>query len=289
MTRVLYTSKRKKKARRRFSRPTRLFLALFFCVITFLIALFFVLRIPYLQIRRIEVLGIEILDAQKIKEHVSDSLKGTDWFFIPRGFIFAANTQKAGDELTHTFLKIRSVEIKKEFPDVLNVFIRERNLFGIFCNDLAASKEPLPKESNPSAESTSVSQCGYLDEDGFVYGEAPEARGSLLIKVKSDAPLFRIGAQSVDGATMARLVLVRQELSRVTGIRVTSFELSSQMVSEMRLETAEGFKIFIKKDDDFAKRFQVLKKVLDDEIKGNFGRLAYLDLRFGNKVFYKMK
>lgn len=289
MTRVLYTPKRKRKMRRGFSPVSRLFLAVSLCVITFLVAVFFLLRIPYLQIQRIEVLGTETLDSQKIKEQVSSALKGTYWFFLPKGFIFAVDTQKLSNELMGDFLKIRAVTIKNEFPDVLNVSISERNLFGIFCNDLAEPEKTDQKESDPSVQSKSVSQCGYLDEDGFVYGEAPEARGSLLTKVKSDVSLFKIGSQLVDAVTMGRMALIRQELNRITGIRVTSFELSSRILSEMRLETAEGFKIFIKKDDDFAKRFQVLKKVLDDEMKGNRERLAYLDLRFGNKVFYKMK
>ena len=289
MTRVLYTPKRKKKILRGFSRFTHWFLMLFFCMIAFLAALFFLLRIPYLQIQRIEILGIETLDVQKIKEQVSDSLKGTYWFFVPKRFIFAADAQKLSDELTSAFLKIRAADIKKEFPGAIHILISERNLFGIFCNDLAEAQEADQKESDMPVQNKAVSQCGYLDEDGFVYGEAPEARGSLLTKVKSDAPLFKIGSQSVDAATMGRMALVRQELHRITGIRVTSFELSSRLFSEMRLETAEGFKIFLKKDDDFVKRFQVLKKVLDDEIKENFRRLAYIDLRFGNKVFYKMK
>jgi hypothetical protein len=41
--------------------------------------------------------------------------------------------------------------------------------------------------------------------------------------------------------------------------------------------------------DDYSRVFSVLKTVLENEIKDKAKDIDYIDLRFGNKVFYKYK
>lgn len=266
-SRIVYTPRENKKISR-FSR-TRLFIYAGILVFLFMASgAVYAMRFPQWQIKEISLSGLEALGEEEMISVIKESFSGNFAFLIPRSSFFMVNTQKLAIALEEKFPRIRRVVVTKSFPDLLRVSVKERRPFGIFC---------------------AVSRCAYVDDSGFAYEEAPNSLGSLIIKITSDAQDLKIPAQAFDNLLFDRMKLVSEGLKNKFDFDTIGYQLFSKIPREIRITTSYGFQIYINQDDDFESVFKVLKTVLDEEIKEKRARLEYIDLRFGNKVFYKYK
>lgn len=264
--RILYTT-REAKLVKKVSKKRIWFLLALFGLKMFLIGGIYLLRLPYWQVEKIEVGGLEVIDYQDIKTRVDEFLSRKILFLLPQSSFLLLDSRRLAAILQREFPRIESLLVKKIFPDSLVVFLKERELFGVFCND----------------------GCVYIDKQGFAYDFAPSSFGSLLVKIKSDAAEVHVGTTLLEQNLMDDFILLSAELEKAAGVRPVAYEFLSKVSSEIKVETSEGFKIFFKRSGNFNNSFGVLKTVLEQEIKNKRPQLEYIDLRFGNKVFYKFK
>ncbi|MFY9462699.1 MAG: FtsQ-type POTRA domain-containing protein [Candidatus Sungiibacteriota bacterium] len=235
----------------------------------------FVLRAPRLQIQDIALSGIKILDEQAVRDRISAAFVGARALIFPRSSFFLADTDEIAYRLKQDFLRIRDVAVAKKFPDKLEIVINERVFWGVFCN---------------RAQGSSTPACAYIDPDGIAYEYAPEPQGKLIISIRSDeGGDIILGMPAIDFAVMAEIRNLAEKIPAETGIAIMDFELRTRVPSEIRAIAGEGFAMIFKREDDYAAILRVLKRVLEGEIKDKQSRLDYIDLRFGNKVFYKLK
>ena len=235
----------------------------------------FVLRAPRLQIQDIAVRGIKTLDEQAVRERIGAALAGARFYFLPRSSFFLADTGVIASHLKKDFPRIRDAAVAKQFPDKIEVAITEREFWGVFCNGITGSSTPV---------------CAYIDPDGIAYESSPKPQGKLIVSIQSDGREdIALGAPAVDQAVMAEIHALAEKVPAAIGSVITDFELRARVPSEIRAETAEGFVLIFKREDEYASILRVLKRVLDGEIKDKRVLLDYIDLRFGNKVFYKLR
>lgn len=265
--RILYTARDTKFSKKKISQKEIWILLILTGLVAILGGAIYFLRLSYWQIKKVEVGSSGVLAPQEIKARIDYFLGGRILFFLPRGSFLLFSSSGLASVLQKEFPQIESVAIQKEFPDYLRVVVKERELFGIFCNE----------------------GCVYIDKQGFAYDYAPGSSGSLLIKIKSDAAEARIGSTVLDAGLISEFLLISSGVSKVSGAKVIVYEFSFKVPSEIKVETSEGFKIVFKRGGDFESSFRILQTVLQQEIKEKRPRLDYLDLRFGNKVFYKFK
>lgn len=232
-------------------------------------------RMPSLQISKIALSGAHTLDERVVRERIGTHLAGTRALILPENFFFFVNTGAIASDLESTFARIEHATAVKNFPDMLDVAITERTFWGVFCNGSQGSSTPV---------------CGYIDSAGVVYERAPESKGQLIVVIRSDTEdTAIIPRQAVDPGAMAHIRALAEKLPTETGITVASFDLRSRVPSEIRATAGEGFTLIFKREDDIRAMAHVLKRVLNEEIKDKRSRLDYIDLRFGNKVFYKLR
>lgn len=281
-SRILYTPRERKQKQKKFSREK---LWIIFAVAGFLV--FFVLcvvvvRLSYFQIRDIAVneipgdagaLGTE-QDNLDIRNALDTMLSGNYALVIPRRFVFAMSGSAMEDRLLAGFPRFEKIVVAKKIPHGLSVSYAKRIFFALLCNE---------------ASRTDVSYCGYIDRTGFVYADAPEASGSLIVKIKSDLADIKVGTRAIEEQTVKQMALFGDGMQSIAGLRLTSYELSTQAPDELRIRTADGFTLIVKKDGNPESILRILRTVLDQEIKDNKSKLDYIDLRLGNKVFYKYK
>lgn len=278
-SRILYTPReeiiRRKRRRRRSSVIAVLFITIFGTA-----ALIYILRLPYWQIKHIEITGSETLSEDDLRLTTEEELRGSRFYFIPRKAIFALDGKEFSAAIITKFPKIAQLQVKKIFPDSLSLRVREREFFGVYCNDLdTATSTPLRGET----------VCVYIDRNGFAYEKAPQVSGSLIVKISSDQSAVLVPGQLIQPEIMEKMRDIASLLERIAEIKVTGYILFSKIESEIRTMTADGFELWFKSEDDFEKAAFVLKRVLDEEIKEQKPRLQYVDLRLGNKVFYKVR
>lgn len=232
-------------------------------------------HLPYWRIRNISVQG-ESTPAEKknVQDHVVAQLKKTYALIIPADLFFLVHADVIQRAVEQQFLSFARAAVTKQFPDSMAVVLTKRKLFGVYCNDLQTPVNPT---------------CAYLDETGFLYDLAPTASGSLLLRMHTDSQTVATGTQVFDRALMQRLTELKNGVARTINANVLGFERTSRSPGDLRMQAAEGFSLIVKEDDDIAALLKVLRTVMANEIKDRRSRLDYIDLRFGNKVFFKLK
>ncbi|MEK7541879.1 MAG: FtsQ-type POTRA domain-containing protein [Patescibacteria group bacterium] len=247
-----------------------------------------ILSMPSLQINEVAISGLATLDEAAVRERIGARFSGDTFFRIPRSSYFLADTETLGADLRAAFPVIAELHVDKSFPDGLTVAIREREFWAIMCNTLSRLETSSP--SGRAASENTAPQCVAIDETGFGYAPAPRPQGGLILTIATDGTLLVPGKQEIPQALMRRLRIVRDGITSTTGLEVSGFELRDRVPAEIRVRTADGFVVFFRaEEDDFANALRVLKKVLDAEIGDRRAELEYIDARFGNKAFYKMR
>lgn len=236
-------------------------------------------HLPYLQVQEIRVVGSDTEeDAQDIQMKINGLLSGRYGFLIPKRFILGLNTRALEQNLLTALPRFEKIVVAKQFPHTLSVSYTPRVFFALLCHDVVE---------------TETIACGYLDRTGFIYEDAPEAFGSLILKIHSDFPAVKVGTRAIDERTVQQMALLGESIQGIAGLRLLGFELMLQAPDELRVRVAPpaggGFMLIVRKDDNPEAVLHILRTVLHEEIKDRKSKLDYVDLRFGNKVFYKFK
>ncbi|MBI4137715.1 MAG: FtsQ-type POTRA domain-containing protein [Candidatus Sungbacteria bacterium] len=300
MARILYTlpdsgRRGRKRTFIRLLAPRNVFL--FIALVAAGGAGIFSLRHPYARIARIEVLGAQSVSGDEIRSRAAALLSGSYAFVIPKDFFGLVNAGAIKKTLEKDFLRIADAEVIKEFPDSLRISVRERSSWAIACPQEIRQQLPqsLPATGTPAAAGSlgtgarrQAPACVFIDENGFAYEEAPRTFGALVRTLVADAPPA-VGGFVVDASTMGFLKAVSEGSEKLLGSPIVEYQILSRTPGDVRLKTREGFSLIVTQEASIPDSLRVLERVLAEEIKEKRGRLDYIDLRFGNKVFYKIK
>jgi len=235
------------------------------------LAAIILLLLPYLRISHIEViLSGNTLSLEEIEREAALFFTGNYAGIVPRNLIFLASMDSVSYHLKNKFSHAEKVTTAKKYPHTLRISVAERDFFGIFCNE---------------------QKCAFLDKNGFAYNEAPNSSGYLIVKIRSDVKEFSIPSRVMEKELMDKMISLAEGLKKSMGEEAVEYEIFNEIPDEIRVRTASGFSIWLKHDDDddFPNVFKILKIILEQEIKERKSELEYIDLRFGNKVFYKFK
>lgn len=234
-----------------------------------------VAQVPYFQIHEIMIAGNGTdHDIHDIREQSERLLTRRYWLVVPRRFISTFNTEQFSSELLSALPRLEYIAVKKQFPDAITIMFIPRTFLGVLCNDTLYPDSP---------------SCGYIDRTGFLYESAPEASGSLILKIHTDFAHVKVGTTALDETTIQQMIFFNEEVPRRTGLRISAYGLKSQVPDELRFAVTDGFEVIINKNDDPSAAVRLLSTVLTEEIKNRREKLDYIDLRFGNKVFYRLK
>lgn len=285
MSNIIYTAKGKDIARtyhkRKFPIP------LFYLAAAFLIsaALAYFFEFSNWKVEEINIEGISTLNPNEIRSFIFKELAGKYTLIFPKNLIFLFSSKRLASDLKNRFPIISDVKIYKKYPDKLKLTIEERKFWGIFCasSNISAKINSLPAVQDPEEK------CAFVDKTGFAYDEAPPSRGYVIVKIRRDSPDFEIPSQVLDTALFQKLIDLEKKLNSILDAHALQYTLFSKTPEEVRIKLNEGFEIYFNLEEDLEKSLKVLETVLREEIKDRRPELEYIDLRFGNKVFYKMR
>ena len=245
---------------------------------------------PWFHITLINVSGLNPEEAEIMRNAVRVELDGWRAFVVPKKHIVLLPAAGLTEVLEKKFPFIASAAISREFPHTIQVSVKKRSLFGILC-PLSLVGGALSDMPERMAEHSGVPNptCGYIDTNGFVYDRSPFSSGYLITKIVMDTDEIAVGMQAIQNDIMDRMKVLSELLPGVIGSPIIGFRLGVNIPREIRVESREGFFLILNADDEVSQVSRVLKIVLDKEIGKRRNNLEYIDLRFGNKVFYKFK
>lgn len=239
---------------------SKAFWSLFFFLLFFGSAFYFAFFSDLLKVKNIEVSGNQKLGADDVRNALLNEVSKKIFFFIPKN-IFAVNFDKLSNDIVEKFPEIEKVSIKINLPNTVSAEIIEKTPVGCWCNN---------------------GECFYFDKYGIAYQKNDNC--SNLLKIISDKK-----------SAITKEIISAEHLKDILSIyndAVDSEQIKDIIISDdkITLESKQGWVAYFKPYDDISSQVINLKAVLGQKLTANkISQLNYIDLRFGNKIFYKFK
>lgn len=269
MARTLPPSRLKARRRKRRAATVGVIILLILVVAGGIIGL---LWLPQIRVQHIDVAGASSVSNANIESDVKAALSGTAWLVVPKDNIFLYPRDKITQMLLNTYPSFESVEVSAQHFDTLSVNITERRALALWCGESLAA----------------ASACYLLDGNGVVYAPAANFSGQIYIQYYG----------SVVGTTTRQFITPDEfrSLSAFAGAVGQVIEGDAPQEIEVAgtdasVTFASGFVLTFSLADastDVLERLGVALKT-EQFTKHPLSDFAYLDLRFGDKLYYKLK
>ena len=264
----------KLRARRR-RRRALLAGALVFVVLVLAAGAVWLAHAPFVRVVSVEVSGAQSVASSTIEEYVRSQMAGDYLWLFPRDNIFLYPRRAIEAGLLARYPALRSVDVHAADFRTVAVAAVERQPAALWC-PTGATQEG----------------CFYMDEDGVVYSPAPDFSSPVYVSYEGAlAPSAQAGARQylapADFQSLSALAGALGQKEPDDPVRTVVVDDSR----DVRVYFQNDFVlIFNLKDDggDIFERFTLA--LASDPFKGkSLGDFEYLDLRFGDKLYYKLK
>ncbi len=235
----------------------------FFLFILFLCsAIYFFIFYPLFQIDSVLIKNAKNLNEEAVFSFVDQEMY-TKLPLVQSKSIFLVSSDRTRREILRKTSVIEDVTIKKIFPATVEVEIRERKPFAVWCR------------------SANEKSCYYLNEEGIVFQRIETIPRKLPLFIKEEKPV--LGKRVVDYSFLQALSLAERELLRL-GITATYSQAPTDETIVMFVD--EGWKIYFSVDNT-DKELANFRLIMEEIGKTKRKNLDYIDLRFGDRIFYK--
>jgi len=233
-------------------------------------------RIPYLQVEKIEISGNELIGDDDLTDAIKAKMEGRHLWLFPKANIFLIPKDKILAELPEEFKRIKKISLDKKYFGAIAVKLEERNNAVLFCE----------KED-----------CAYADEKGFVFEKAPYFSGDVFLKLieqrNSDSGENAktideyLGSNLIEESEFKKILEFAGLAAKTGGGGVSEVFLKKENIYEFY--NKEGWKIILNDKNEPQSAYLNLITALDANIKEKRTKLDYIDLRLGNKIYFKYK
>ncbi|MBI2046099.1 MAG: hypothetical protein HYT28_01585 [Parcubacteria group bacterium] len=237
------------------------------------------------RVHVVTVQGNVAIASTTLTAMMTESIAGTYAFLVPKDTVLFYPREAMVASILSAYPRIKTADIKTQNFDTIVLSLTERKPEYVWCNHPTVAKE--------IAETPT---CYFADDSGYIFDRAPSFSNPVFFEVES--PLVNefgspragnpVGNFILPEEALKKIVVFKDRLS-VAGIETIALRVLPGDDYELRIKN--GGKIIFNGKQNFdtvlenlsaALRVSDLSKALD----GAF--LQYIDLRFGNKVFYKL-
>jgi cell division septal protein FtsQ len=236
-------------------------------VLVFLGALFYFFFLSSVfQINQIRVSGNKRVPTEEIQNVIGGQI-GEKIVFFQSKSIFLVDFPKIKKMLLAKFPNIHEIYLKRNFPDIVLAKIDEREAVANWCRG---------------------EDCFYLDKEGIIFEKGKE-EGKLIIRSETSEGELVLGREAVEKKIVDAVLEIQKELKEGLGFAVNEFILTQEK-NKLTVKMPEGWEVYFDiQKEVFGQFFNLdltLKEKIPPEKRGN---LEYIDLRFGNKVFFRYR
>lgn len=254
--------KRKKK------RMSALIFSFVDIVILFFISIF-TINAEYFRINNIVVAGNQSISSEKFINIAERAISGKYFGIWNKN---SAILYPSGDiyrNIMNDFPKVAFTKISLKNKNTVTVVIQERVPSSLWCDDF--------------------DKCFYMDGEGYLYSESADLSGSSFIKyygapgISIVSPIKSVYSPGMDFTTLNFFV---QQVER-RNLDVIKVRHTDAGDIELVLDTKA--KIIMRDDQDTTKILEILDAILKEnqtDLSNKIPSLDYLDVRYGNKIYY---
>lgn len=237
--------------------------------------------LPQVSIGSISVVGAKDVSEELIRRHVEAVLDDGSRHVLSRSNIFFYPREVIEGAIEGFFPRIKSAHTSRSsfLSTTLTVAVEERQLFAKWCL------------SNQSTSTSLSARCYSMDEGGFMFAEienatAQQSHSSHYVfhgGVDSENPIGGIFAPGHLPGLLSLLELLGQAGFEAEGATIDGEQ-------DLRVPFKEGFTVKASFGQDASTLTKNLELVLSsDALRNKEADIEYIDLRFENRVYYKLK
>lgn len=268
------------KRRKRKARLIK-FSLVFFLLLAIFVGLILLSRIQKFRVSTVELTGGTLVTQDEVSSATKDFLSGNYFWFFPKNNDLLYSRGALQNFLKDKFKRIDSISVSLKGFKTLEISITERNLNSLWCDGTP--------DSDSSAAASADEHCYFMDEKGLIFSDAPYFSGDAYFKyyglVSTSTP---IGQQYIDQSMFEDL---SGFITRAQSLSLYPIYLFATGDGQFTVGLANGGYIYISTEEPISKSADNLQALL-----GTISATAtttlnfdYIDLRFGNKLFYKLK
>lgn len=251
----------KKKRRRRIAKL--ILFIIFFLVIIYGIS--FWSYYPKFQVIELEVEGVEFSDEQMIRDIFEKNISGRKMLVLSqRNFLFIPKSEII-NELKDNMV-IEDAEIVTRGFDRVVIKIKEFAPVAVWCKE----------------------DCYFINQKGEAFVKAPLLYEDYLVVLKRETEGDLFGQQYSDEKVFQNIFKFI-DLMKNLNVEITSVSTGDEETYALLSNSYP--ELLIDKNDQPENIFSNLNTILEKDAinEAQLGNIEYIDLRFGNKVYYKIK
>ena len=227
---------------------------------------------PSMRVARLELSGGVLVREEEVAKAARAFLSGSYVWLFPKNNIIWYPRVKLEKYLEEEFKRIDTIDIYLKDVNTLVVDITERKPLALWC------------EASPD-------DCYFLDSNGTIFAKAPYFSGDAYFRYyglleKEDV----LGKQYLASTTEFISISTFIQSTRLLGFKPVS--LSAKGGDEFVLHLSNGNILFDTKETLTIASQNLIALLRTPALSGKSPAalpIEYIDLRFGNKLFYKLK
>lgn len=227
---------------------------------------------PLFTIQNVIIDNVPSTDTeQQMRSIVNTIAESKRWWVLPQSNLLFFSTAAARQAIGSQFY-LQGITISRQWPNVLRVSLPPDTIIGVVQNNGTAY---------------------MLDMQGVAIQVAPnqtEPDTTLVNIHEINAPLVQLG-QPVVSTALAQFVadFTAGWAKTLPKLTLSYLEVDPANLPTMRAITSDGWYAYISGASDASTQVEAIQRLLNDKIRTDESRLDYLDVRFGSKVYYKLK
>jgi hypothetical protein len=252
-------------------RNRRLAKAIFLLItlVAFIFAPSLLSKNSYLQIKSVEIKGNQLISKNEIMSVTLGELSGDYLSLYSKANIFLYPKNKIKSEISSRFPRIKEVETELKDQNNLIITVSEREPSALWCEK-------------------GEEECFLLDEEGFIFDKSPGFSPQVYLTFRGESR----GDDPIGEFVLSkeRFTNVSEFLKGMERLNLSPRELLLEG-EDVVVSVSEGAEILFNSTDDVYSTLSNLESVLNDQKlqlrSGDELNVSRIDLRFGNKVFYR--
>lgn len=266
--------------------------SIIFGTIVFIVALAsYISHRASIRISKIELTGGVLVGEKDLETKTLKYLEGSHIWLFPRGNAFWYPKGGLRSYLKDNFKRIDTIELNLKDFHTLSIKITERKPIAIWCkgSPIETSSFSTGVSSTTSEVVVDTSVCFFIDQNSTIFAPSPIFSGDAYFKyyglLDAGSP---IGLEYI--ASTTQFMEINKFVNSLKSLSLRPQYVVAKDNNEFIAIISGGGQIFFDTKKPLSSVFENLEALLETTmLSKSLNNLDYIDLRYGNKLFYKLK
>jgi len=236
-------------------------------IIAFLVSVNYLLseisKIKKINISEINIKNNITVKTEEIEKIISSDIEGNYfWKFYSKRNILLYPKQNIKENLLTKYSEIKTVDLNLDLPNTLNIFIEEYKPYALWCGE----------------------DCYFIDNTGYIFKKT--IKNENLFKYNINLNTKHLDYERNRVFKEEKFKEIDSFVQLIKGLNLSPEKIVSEDNKKYEIYFNNGSKVIFTNEQntrELMDNFQAILNLEDFDIKS----VEYVDLRFGNKVFYK--